>query len=567
MSDRRHIVSTYDYRNPDGDLLYQIVRYEPKDFRPRRPDGFGGWKFSLAGVPRVLYRLPELLAAPEDRPVYFVEGEKDVETLADLGVVATTVAGGSNTKLNAALLAPLRGRGVILVPDNDEPGRAFMRRVADMLHGVAKEISWLELPGVADKGDVSDWFALPGRNLHGFYKLPLSDVPHLTPSSDDGESTSSDSVRETRASKARINPRRDIVKLEDLDAKPVEWLWKPWLPVGKLCLIDGDPGQGKSYMTLDLAARLSRGHAFPDDSRGPGKPITTLLISCEDGLSDTVLPRLDAMGADRRFIRCYQGERQNGHPIRLPVLPDDLDNLEAIIVESKAMLVVIDPLMAFLGASVNSISDQSVRQVLTPLAGLAEKLGVTILFVRHLNKSNGTQAIYRGGGSIGIIAAMRTAMLIARHPHDRDQRVLAMVKCNLGKEPASLGFRLVASERDPEATEVKWLGPVELQANDLVGDVKDTLKPKDWLKLALADGPRLVTDLQKEAADEGYSEKTIDRAKAALGIIAKQRKSKDGKRAWWWLPPGQNSFGGQSPLEAIEELRDMDEIPGIFNRT
>lgn len=541
------ILSTYDYRDREGELLYQVVRFDPKDFRPRRPDGFGGWKYSLEGVTRVLYRLPEILKAPIERPIYFVEGEKDADTLSNLGLVACTLAGGSNTKLKPGILAPLRDRSVILVPDNDEPGREFMRRVVEMLRGIAKDIGWLDLPLVPAKGDVSDWFNLRGSDVEAFLKLPISDVPHLVAAK-----------VEDASERGRINPQRDLVKLEEIDSTTVQWLWKPWLPEGKLCMIDGDPGQGKSYMTLDIAARLSRGESFPDGSAGPGRPVTTLLISCEDGLRDTVLPRLQAMDADLKFIRCYQGERRGGHPIRLPVLPEDLDNLEAIIVESRAKLVIIDPLMAFLSASINSISDQSVRQVMTPLAALAEKLAVTIVFVRHLNKSNGTQAIYRGGGSIGIIAAMRTAMLIARHPYDREQRVLAMVKCNLGKEPASLGFRLVPSSRNPDGTEIKWLGPVELQANDLVGDVKETMSPKEWLKVALAGGPRLATDVQQEGTDLGYSEATLNRAKASLGIAARKRKGKDGKSAWWWLPLGQTDF---AETRSIDEMLDsLDSI-------
>ncbi len=216
--------------------------------------------------------------------------------------------------------------------------------------------------------------------------------------------------------------------------------------------------------------------------------------------------------------------------------------------------------MAFLSASVNSISDQSVRQVLTPLAALAEKLGVTIVFVRHLNKTNGAQAIYRGGGSIGIIAAMRTAMLIARHPHDRELRVLAMVKCNVGKEPKALGFRLEESPRMPDATELVWKGELDLHANDLVGDVKNTMKPKEWLQLALADGPRLANEIIAEGAAEGFSEPTLNRAKAALSITAKQRTGKDGKRAWWWLLPGHTGAGGQSAADVLKSLDDFEPL-------
>jgi hypothetical protein len=314
------------------------------------------------------------------------------------------------------------------------------------------------------------------------------------------------------------------------------------LPRGKLCLLDGDPGQGKSFVTLDLAARLSRGDGFPDGSPGLGKPVTTLLVSCEDGLCDTVLPRLLALGADLRYVRSYLGELQDGRLVRLPKLPDELPVLDAILQESGAQLVVIDPLMAFLAESVVSISDQSVRGVLAPLAALAEQRGATVLFVRHLNKTNGKQAIYRCGGSIGITAHTRSSMLIGRHPHDGDMRVLAMVKCNLRKEPVSQSFRL--EERGDAAgggTVVKWEGPVEIKSNDLVGDVKETLSPKDWLREALAAGPRPASELIAEAAEVGISESTLNRAKAALGLVAK-RRSERGKTTWYWLSSGLTDF-------------------------
>jgi putative DNA primase/helicase len=178
MSPSAKIVRAYDYRDEFGTLLYQVLRYDPKDFKQRCPNGHGGWLWSLKGVRRVPYRLPELLAAPKDRPVYLVEGEKDADTLAEFGLVATTLAGGANTTWTKELAEPLAGRTVILVPDNDDPGRAYMRWAADSLKAVGAEVGWLELPGLPEKGDVSDWFAQdPRRCLADFLKLPLGDVP------------------------------------------------------------------------------------------------------------------------------------------------------------------------------------------------------------------------------------------------------------------------------------------------------------------------------------------------------------------------------------------------------
>jgi hypothetical protein len=347
--------------------------------------------------------------------------------------------------------------------------------------------------------------------------------------------------------------RRDLIHLDRRTPAAVDWLWKPWLPAGKLCLLDGDPGQGKSFVTLDLAARLSRGDPFPDGQPGPG-PAATLLVSCEDGMDDTVLPRLAALGADLRRVKGYQGRlNAAGKPVRVPELPRDLPVLEHMIRQAQARLVVIDPLMAFLAASVNTISDQSVRGVLTPLAALAERTGATVLFVRHLNKTNGKQAIYRGGGSIGIIAAMRSGMLIARHPHDREQRVLAMTKCNLGPEPPSLAFRLRPSAADPAAVEVAWDGTVELSANDLVGDVKQTLDPRSWLREALSGGPRRATDLVSEATAAGLSERTLFRAKQALAAVSVQRREA-GRPVWYWALPDRQSFAAADVLAPLPDL-------------
>jgi hypothetical protein len=156
------VVATYDYRDEQAQMLYQVVRYEPKDFRQRRPDGKGGWVWSLASVRRVLYRLPEITRAVADgRVVFVVEGEKDAERLAGLGLHATTNAGGAS-KWRSEYSDQLRGAQVVILPDNDNPGRKHAQQVAQSLHGKAASIKVIELPGLPPKGDVSDWTAAGG---------------------------------------------------------------------------------------------------------------------------------------------------------------------------------------------------------------------------------------------------------------------------------------------------------------------------------------------------------------------------------------------------------------------
>jgi hypothetical protein len=157
----RRVVGTYDYHDAGRKLVYQTLRYEPKDFRQRRPDGKRGWIWNLDGVPRVLYRLPQLIAAPKDRPVYIVEGEKDADALIALGRLATTSPMGSG-KWRPEYSEQLRGRNVFILPDNDEAGRKHAAAVERSLHGVAESVLIVELPDLPDKGDVSDWLGTGG---------------------------------------------------------------------------------------------------------------------------------------------------------------------------------------------------------------------------------------------------------------------------------------------------------------------------------------------------------------------------------------------------------------------
>ena len=151
-----NIAATYDYRDEESKLLYQVVRFYPKEFRQRKPDGNGGWEWSTKGIRRVLYRLPELLVSKPDAPVFIVEGEKDADRLASIGLVATTNAMGAG-KWVADYNEPLRGRSVIVLPDNDNAGREHGQTVAKSLNGVAASVKVIELPGLPDKGDVYDW--------------------------------------------------------------------------------------------------------------------------------------------------------------------------------------------------------------------------------------------------------------------------------------------------------------------------------------------------------------------------------------------------------------------------
>jgi len=328
----------------------------------------------------------------------------------------------------------------------------------------------------------------------------------------------------------------DVQAVSELTPRPVAWLWPAWLGSGKVALCDGDPDLGKSFLTLDLCARLSTGRPMPDGSPGPGI-CNSLVLNGEDNADDTLLPRLQALGADR--TRVFVPRRQDGLMEWLR-LPTDLGGLEQAIVRTQARLLVLDPVVAFLDATVMVASDASVRRALFPLAQLAQKRDCAIHMVRHLNKQVGGQALYRGGGSIGLLAACRAAWLLARAPQEPERgRVLAQVKNNLGPRQPSLAFRIEGGAGQPPS--LTWLGPSPLTADDLVRAARAApAEPRDragdFLKAFLQGGPRTTREIWPAAVKEGHTKRTLQRARKELSISS-ERRWEDNKWVTYWVPP------------------------------
>jgi AAA domain-containing protein/primase/DNA polymerase family protein len=338
-----------------------------------------------------------------------------------------------------------------------------------------------------------------------------------------------------------LQPEEVGILLSGVEPEKVEWLWERWLALRKLALVDGDPGLGKSATTLDLAARISAGKPFPDGAEC--EPAGVVLLSAEDGLGDTIRPRLDAAGADvSRILALATVPDENGHD-RFLSIPEDIPLIETGIERVGARLVVIDPLMAFLSGDTNSHRDQDVRRALAPLAGLAERTGACVLVVRHLNKAPGNNPLYRGGGSIGIIGAARMAFIVGKDPQDENCRVLASTKNNLAKQPKSLMFTL--EEADSGAVRVNWLGDSEISAHQLLATPREEehadarSEAVEFLTDVLADGPVAASQVKEEAEDAGISERTLWRAKKVLGVLA-YREGETGSRGkghWLWKLP------------------------------
>ena len=246
--------------------------------------------------------------------------------------------------------------------------------------------------------------------------------------------------------------------LSQVETQEVHWLWDKHLPLGKITLLDGDPGMGKSLLALNLAARVSSGLPMPDGT--PGQQGGVILIAPEDGAADTLKPRLEAAGGDpSRVLLLNTVQSLDAKKMQVVDRPfslsQDLELLEQAIKQTNALLVVLDPLMAVLGHNVDSSRDQDIRAVFTPLAQLAERTGCAILLIRHLKKGSSHNALYRGAGSIGIIAAARTGLLVAQDPYDEHKRILATTKNNLSQKAPHLSYQI--GENESGIPSIQWL--------------------------------------------------------------------------------------------------------------
>lgn len=344
---------------------------------------------------------------------------------------------------------------------------------------------------------------------------------------------------------AKKHSQSNDILLSDVQPEAISWLWPGRIALRKLTLIVGDPGVGKSTMLLDIAARVSRNDALPD---GTSSDLTgaasVFLLSAEDGLADTIRPRLETMQADLKLIASR--DSRDG----LLSLPADLPALAASVKSHQAKLVIIDPIAAYLNGRINTWSDHHVRLVLAGLAELAEKCGPAVLLAGHLNKGFGKSAIYRPNGSIGFTAAARSVFLVAKNPENEDQRILSSVKNNLAPAPSSLTFEIGSGSNG--AGQIVWGGESELSADELV-IVAPTAGGREidvacqFLLQELADGQaHVAAPLEQKALSRGISQRTLTRARGRLKIIARPLTFQG---PWTWtLPAGAVLEHARKPI-------------------
>lgn len=315
-----------------------------------------------------------------------------------------------------------------------------------------------------------------------------------------------------------------LINMSDVEATAVQWLWYPYIPFGKLTIMQGDPGEGKTHLILAVTAQLTKGEALPQAE--PMLPANVIYQTAEDGLSDTIKPRLEMVGADCSRVLVIDESKET--------LSLSDARIREAIEQTNAKLLILDPLQAYLGANVDMHRANEIRPVFHKLGQVAEETGCAVVIIGHMNKG-GTKSGYRGLGSIDITAAARSVLVVGKSPQDPNTRIMAHSKSNLARAGASIAFELGDSFR--------FLGKSSITVDELLGFEQVKRNPleeaKSLLLSMLSDGRQESKVIFEEAQQRGISERTVKTAKKELGIESLQ----EGKK--WYFYPSKKSQGAK----------------------
>jgi putative DNA primase/helicase len=506
--------------------------------------------------------------------LFVVEGEPDAVTGASLGLPTVAVPGAGKWRPDWASRLAQGRQCVVIIPDADEPGRKSARRSAEAIAEYCPDVRVLDLdPQREDGHDLSDWAAgaVDERECAQAGSL-LVQMAMVAPRVD------------ARQGQANQPCRRRVVLTPASSVTPerVRWLWCNRLPLRGLSLVAGEPGLGKSTLTAELAAQVTRGTL---EGNLQGSPRDVLIATAEDHFASVVWGRLRAAGAAMDRVHRVHVEDRDGE--ELLTLPDDVAEVEARCAELAAAarpvaLITIDPITAFIGGNVDTHRDAAVRRVLAPLAGLAEREQLAVLGVSHLNKDQAAKLLARVGGSVAFGAAPRSVLAFARHPDDPDgeqgvERVIVQAKSNHGRYAPALAAR-IEPRKIPEVGEVARLvivGECEVGLEDVGrrGEKRGAHNCEAAILAVVADGPRPSQEVKvRVKAELGCSPATVKRAAKRMQERGELTVEEGGfpRTTTWALPVGSRPTEptGRTGGEPIEQSSSPEPDPavGTFSR-
>jgi putative DNA primase/helicase len=350
-----------------------------------------------------------------------------------------------------------------------------------------------------------------------------------------------------------------LVCMQDVAPREISWLWENRFAAGRVTLIVGMPGCGKSFVTCDMAARVSTGNVWPDGT--PCKQGNVLFITAEDDPADTIRPRLDAHGADVSRVHLLQGKllpNDNGEDDEVCVSLQDVVLIEKSMLQiGDVRLIVIDPIGSFMGGGVDSHRDTEVRSVLTPIAKLAEQSGAAVVMVAHRRKGNTGSADDSALGSRAFVGLARSVWHLSKDIDDPERRLFLNGKNNLAKEQEGLAFRISDGRVDWEVNPVTVTADEQFAAERMIPDGESRSVLDDavaWLEQALTIGEMPATDILKKAKKDGISESTLRRASKRLGVVHSRLGFQQPVR---WSLPNDGQAGHTLPNETIVGQQNM----------
>lgn len=315
------------------------------------------------------------------------------------------------------------------------------------------------------------------------------------------------------------NTELKMIHLSEVESQQIKWLWYPFIPYGKLSIVQGDPGDGKSTLILNIAAKLSRGECI-DENMNITEPVNVIYQTAEDGLADTVKPRLEAANADCSRISIIDESDKS-------VSMTD-DRIEEAIKRENAKLCIFDPIQAYLGGDTDMNRANEAREMTKKLGSIAERTGCAIVLIGHMNKGSGAKAAYRGMGSIDFFAVARSVLLVGRVKGQENRRAMIQIKNNLAERGHAKSFVLT----DGVFT---WKGDYDITEDELAGGFAPKTSKQEEAKdllvsLSCTTKEAAVSQIQEKARDRGISWRTMEMVKKELQI-----KSQKVNNAWYWI--------------------------------